>query len=260
MELNAQRRGWIQLGAREARPAPDQLTFDLALLARGLGYRGLDRGAAPQTETPLRRPLPDHLRAPAQAILSQGRDLLELQWLWMPLAIRFDAAHEAVECLAPHSGRLSVGPLVHTQLRGADALAAFVVSIGSRLEQEARALMSAGHALEGYILDTVGSMAVEACADLLATELQRSTADLGWRTTNRFSPGYCTWETADQHALFALLPPGPAGVVLNASALMHPIKSISGVIGLGEDVDYRPYPCDCCALEHCQQRLTASRL
>jgi hypothetical protein len=39
---------------------------------------------------------------------------------------------------------------------------------------------------------------------------------------------------AEQHKLFSLLPPGICGITLSDSALMHPIKSVSGITGIGK--------------------------
>jgi hypothetical protein len=34
---------------------------------------------------------------------------------------------------------------------------------------------------------------------------------------------------------------------------------VSGIIGLGPDVAYRPYPCEICGIEYCSHRLADSR-
>ena len=78
---------------------------------------------------------------------------------------------------------------------------------------------------------------------------------LGWKRTNRFSPGYCEWATDEQRMLVPLLGnPNPCRVRLNESALMWPVKSVSGIIGLGENVSYHDYACRLCQLTHCFRR------
>jgi hypothetical protein len=42
--------------------------------------------------------------------------------------------------------------------------------------------------------------------------------------------------------------------------MMHPIKSISGIIGLGADVERRPYNCEFCGHSVCHQRLVEAQL
>jgi hypothetical protein len=59
---------------------------------------------------------------------------------------------------------------------------------------------------------------------------------------------------AEQHALFALLPPQFCGISLGESALMHPVKSVSGIIGVGPEVKYSDYLCDVCNVSDCTYR------
>lgn len=72
--------------------------------------------------------------------------------------------------------------------------------------------------------------------------------------TNRFSPGYCHWNVSDQHKLFSLFDEAPRGVTLTDSALMNPVKSISGVIGICENVKYKDYHCRLCKSKDCTYR------
>ncbi|MCK7538940.1 MAG: hypothetical protein MZV63_52410 [Marinilabiliales bacterium] len=46
--------------------------------------------------------------------------------------------------------------------------------------------------------------------------------------TNRFSPGYCGWDVAEQHKLFSFFKDNFCGITLTESALMNPVKSVSG--------------------------------
>ena len=57
-------------------------------------------------------------------------------------------------------------------------------------------------------------------------------AAAAWRS-RRYSPGYCGWHITAQRKLFAALQPAAIGVSLNASCLMEPLKSVSGVILAG---------------------------
>ena len=51
--------------------------------------------------------------------------------------------------------------------------------------------------------------------------------------TNRISPGYAGWDTAEQQALWALCPGEPIGVTLNGACFMTPVKSITFLVGIG---------------------------
>jgi hypothetical protein len=59
---------------------------------------------------------------------------------------------------------------------------------------------------------------------------------------------------ADQHKLFSFFPANCCGISLTDSALMHPIKSVSGIIGLGKEVKFREYTCDLCSQVECFHR------
>ena len=79
------------------------------------------------------------------------------------------------------------------------------------------------------------------------------------RITNRYSPGYCGWQVAEQHKLFQLIPDNYCGIRLTESALMDPVKSVSGIIGIGENVKINPYTCRMCDMPDCVYRKVRDR-
>ena len=149
---------------------------------------------------------------------------------------------------------LQVGRTIATQLVKAEAFALFVVTAGREFEMYQQEVAARGDILEAFITDAVGSLVAEHCADQMETHLQASIDKLGWRHTNRFSPGYCHWPVSDQQALFCLLGNAPCGVTLHESSLMTPIKSVSGVIGLGTHVEHEDYACAFCNRTDCTLR------
>ena len=46
----------------------------------------------------------------------------------------------------------------------------------------------------------------------------------------------------------------PTGITINESCLMQPIKSVSGIIGIGDEVRKRSYGCDICNSTSCAYR------
>ncbi|MFZ0283319.1 MAG: vitamin B12 dependent-methionine synthase activation domain-containing protein, partial [Bacteroidales bacterium] len=58
----------------------------------------------------------------------------------------------------------------------------------------------------------------------------------------------------EQHKLFQLIPKNYCGISLTPSALMDPMKSISGFIGIGADVRYNAYTCNLCDMKDCIYR------
>ena len=90
--------------------------------------------------------------------------------------------------------------------------------------------------------------------DKMEESLQLSIDKLGWHHTNRFSPGYCGWHVSQQQLLFPLFQGHTCGVRLTDSSLMLPIKSVSGIVGLGSQVSRQPYTCTLCNFPQCFRR------
>ncbi|MCB9851441.1 MAG: hypothetical protein H6817_12135 [Phycisphaerales bacterium] len=243
MDSRAQpQRAWLQAPPRERRIARISTLFEEQAVARALGY-------GPRSG----REIPHHVASAVLDVRRQAQTLVDPKSCW--LAVSAEVTRDELKLCEPYSCTLGVGNLVAAQMRGCDVAVFFVVTIGDELERVSREMMADGDALEGYILDALGSVAVEACAERLADEVLREVMPLGWQVTNRFSPGYCTWATSEQRLLFDVLGGSPAGVSLTPSGLMHPLKSISGVIGVGASAKFHPYPCAFCGREDCHQRL-----
>ena len=146
----------------------------------------------------------------------------------------------------------AAGKIIAKQLRDANSAALFACTIGDGLEKWSRELMAGGDFLKGYIVDAVASVAVEAATDMLQNRLEKMAQ--GKKASNRYSPGYCGWDVAEQQKLFSLLPPEFCGISLSPSSLMSPIKSVSGLIGLGENIERVDYTCRFCDMKNCVYR------
>lgn len=144
--------------------------------------------------------------------------------------------------------------IITGQIKKSEKAAVFVCTIGSAMELWSKELFSQGNPMLGYMVDTVASAAVESTADYLHNEIGNKMLSAGMKITNRYSPGYCNWHVSDQHLLFSLLPDNFCGVTLTDSALMLPVKSISGIIGIGKEVKRMKYICDKCGIRECSYR------
>ena len=137
-------------------------------------------------------------------------------------------------------------------------LTAFVATIGSGVDEEIRQLMDNGLASQGFILDSIGSVAAENMIEQFQRETARRLREDGLALTLRFSPGYCDWPVTEQKKLFSLFLNVDTGVRLTDSCLMIPRKSVSGVFGIYPIVDGfrdRPYnPCPDCGNLDCSAR------
>ena len=147
-----------------------------------------------------------------------------------------------------------MGNIILRQLRGSEAFALFVCTSGLEFEVYQQRLKEQGDMVRVFIADALGSVIAEKCADQMEKALQESIDKLGWKHTNRFSPGYCGWHVSQQQLLFPLFQGHTCGVKLTDSSLMIPIKSVSGIIGLGEKVRKLEYTCGLCDFKQCYKR------
>jgi len=147
-----------------------------------------------------------------------------------------------------------VGKTIAKELKNASSVAFFICTAGEGISRRSQDLLNGDDPVLGYVFDLLGSMIVESATDQLQLEIKRMALSEGLQITNRYSPGYCKWSVADQHKLFSFFPKNCCGIKLTDSALMHPIKSVSGIIGIGADVSFREYNCNLCNQVDCIQR------
>lgn len=150
---------------------------------------------------------------------------------------------------------LNTGKIITRQLRNAELFAFFVATAGQEFEEWMHHFKQDDDILSAYIADSIGSCVAEHAADYMERNLGKEISVNGWLHTNRYSPGYCEWHVNDQEKLFSLFPTStPCGVTLNDSSLMKPVKSISGVIGIGTQVKRLEYSCGLCTFENCYKK------
>ena len=159
--------------------------------------------------------------------------------------------NEINKTVSVNSLSFDIKKIVYGQLKKSESAAIFLCTAGDEIGKMSRKAMKSGDLLDGYIYDVVGSEIVEAAADLMQAELEKTMASEGRKITNRFSPGYCGWNVSEQHKLFQILPGTYCGIRLTASALMDPEKSVSGMIGIGKNVRHLPYTCSICDMKDC---------
>lgn len=144
--------------------------------------------------------------------------------------------------------------IVWQLLKKSEQLAIFICTAGSIISDRSKNLMAKGDLLEGYVVDTIGSVAVEKAMDIIHEKIK----NISGKSTNRYSPGYCNWNVAEQQKLFSLMPSNYSGVSLSESSLMSPVKSVSGFIGIGNQVKFNDYTCNYCTQQNCIYSKTRS--
>ncbi len=147
-----------------------------------------------------------------------------------------------------------VGKTIQTLLRNSEWIAVFVATVGVEVDELIKEVHLINDPIESFILDAIGSTVVEAVGDYMQDVLSRDIVPK--KNTNRVSPGYCGWHVAEQQKLFSLLPSLPCGIELTDSSLMIPIKSISGFVGVGDNVKPKVYGCATCNQINCYLKRT----
>lgn len=221
----------VRLTFEDARPRPQDVCTVL----------GYPAGAAPE-------PVRDALRE----LLATDEALWSIEGggaLYPSQAVAAADRSLVVGGVALEIGRTLAGQLAHC-----DVVCVFLCTAGPGIEERSRRLLAEGDPFTGFIADAVGSLVVEAAMERIHERVEALAGERGRRVTNRYSPGYCGWPLREQQKLFRLLPAGFCGVRLSDSSLMTPIKTVSGLIGLGQDVRRNPYTCRLCGLEDCLYR------
>ncbi|NWF50824.1 MAG: methionine synthase [Ignavibacteriaceae bacterium] len=145
-------------------------------------------------------------------------------------------------------------PIIANQLSNADSLILFASTIGPSAEALCKKCFDEGDSLKGFTADLIFSELAERTVDLLEMKIDELVSAENLHITNRFSPGYCGWSVTDQQKLFSFFPDKFLGIVLTESSLMIPVKSVSGVIGIGKNVKKESYNCSLCELDFCYKR------
>lgn len=148
----------------------------------------------------------------------------------------------------------NTGRQISAYINGATHAALFVCTAGSIFSELSTKFNKENNYLEAYIADSIGSLTVEKAMDHIQQDLKTQIAPNGLSISNRYSPGYCNWPLSGQKELFELIGNNPTNILLTDSCLMNPIKSVSGIIGIGTTLKERPYGCAICANAACIYR------
>jgi len=149
---------------------------------------------------------------------------------------------------------MKIGRIIHGYLNSSSQFGVFVATAGKEFDDYLHWLKQTGDIVSEFIADAVGSEIAEASVRYVTHKIAEDAATKGLLITNSYSPGYCGWHVREQKQLFSLFPNEPCGIKLNDSCLMHPVKSVSGMVGLGESVELTPYSCNICGLQTCYKR------
>jgi hypothetical protein len=145
----------------------------------------------------------------------------------------------------------------------ADSLALFTLTIGEKISSEIEKLFKTSEFALGGVLDAVASAGTDKTADCMESHYFKLLKKKGKvkpkAVIARYSPGYCGWHMSGQKKLFEFLHPQDIGITLLDSYLMRPLKSISGVMVVGDKkihIFEDTYPfCSQCKTRSCKDRI-----
>ncbi len=143
------------------------------------------------------------------------------------------------------------GRIITFAMKDASFYAFFTATIGNQFDEYCKRLKEKDDILSSFIADAIGSILAETTVTWLMRELTGIVEEEGMKISNNYSPGYCDWALAEQKKLFGLFPEDITGVCLTSSSLMLPIKSVSGIVAIGSEVQKRAYSCNICKMTTC---------
>jgi hypothetical protein len=163
--------------------------------------------------------------------------------------LNFDTNEVLLENVHFNPGRQVIKHLINSE-----KIVMYICTAGEGISKRSKDYNNSGDLLEGYICDVIGSLLVEEAMTIIHKRFTDKLIENLDKSTNRYSPGYCDWNVEEQHKLFSLFPEGFCGIRLSESALMHPLKSVSGIFGIGENVKFHKYVCNACGQTTCIYR------
>ncbi len=192
------------------------------------------------------------------AVLEQLNKAVETAKLKVRPAMIFE--EKKITALMPSSVNLEGISLssreLSSHIKGATHACIYLVTIGQDLEDAASNYMKMGDHLFGYLLYRVGSFAVESMAQNAENALRDSFKGKRMSVSMRFSPGYCDWPIEEQFKLQRILDFSKIGVTLTDNCMMIPKKSISALVGVGNENLFSKIisPCSVCNMKVCDYR------
>lgn len=115
-------------------------------------------------------------------------------------------------------------------------IAAVVCTIGEELEKKAGEYFAARDPLRGMLLDGIGSAAVDAVSQQACRTIADLAASRGFQTSSPLGPGMPDFPITEQYKIYKLSGAVKIGVTLSSSGMLIPRKSVSMVIGMGQDM------------------------
>jgi hypothetical protein len=133
-------------------------------------------------------------------------------------------------------GRALESAVVARLFGGAPEVVLAIFTIGPHLERRVAEHEAAGDYPTAFVLDIVGSLAVNQVGQVAEGVIRELAASKGVKASVPLNPGTTHWPLSGNHVLVELTPAVDIGVEALESGLLRPFKSISYAVALGTDV------------------------
>lgn len=150
--------------------------------------------------------------------------------------------------------KFNSGKKIAKALYGSERIAVILATAGNEVETIIKKYNEDYDFIKSYWCDKLSNMILDKLMLKLIEEIRISSLNDGMLITSNWGPGYCGWSIEEQFPLLSLSDAEELGITLSSSMLMNPVKSISGVIGIGKNVVFRKSGCGDCNLHKCAYR------
>ncbi|HHV74725.1 MAG TPA: DUF4445 domain-containing protein [Thermoanaerobacterium sp.] len=131
------------------------------------------------------------------------------------------------------------------RLKGAEYVIMAVVTIKDGIENASSRLFDDGKYMDGMIYDAIGNAALDKLCEKFYSDVANYASKEGYVLTEMMFPGDDKWDIASQKIIFKHLDASKIGVTLDESNMMHPVKSLSFILGIGKDIKSSSSHHDC---------------
>jgi len=156
------------------------------------------------------------------------------------------------------NGERFIGRYVAKILRGSQIAILFALTLGDKIDEYIHSFKKGKMGItSAFLTEMVASLMLREATCLLLNHVNENEIQKkGWGTTCTYSPGEETWPLVEQKKLFNLLDTSRIGIELTDNCIMKPLKSISGLFGLGPKgkIDKTRSACDLCSRRDCIMR------
>ena len=181
----------------------------------------------------------------AEWAIAEGSSLIEARISYS----LFEVVSLSHERLSLGDGKILSGSLIIEHLAPSKQVAAILCTIGDPLEEVVSQLIMEDP-VRGLALDGLANAAIEVLANKICHLLEEQAHESGLSTTIPLSPGMVGWPVdIGQRQIFSLVDAASIGVTLEESSMMRPRKSLSMVVGFGEEFTTKSRTCDYCSLK-----------